>query len=94
MLRGVWQEEQLHSPEHKVLNPSISDSASSVLCLSQSCSSKDPATFCKLKLFPTIRPKNIPGHQGGALEVEVAECLDIARAIGKVQSQRSGFRYV
>ncbi len=27
----------------------------------------------------------MPGLQGGALEVEVAECMDIARAVGIVQ---------
>jgi hypothetical protein len=62
------------------------NSAFPVLCPIQSCSSEDPATLCKLKLlFPVIRPKNMPGLGGGAPEVEVAKCLDIARAIGIVQ---------
>jgi hypothetical protein len=59
-------------PEHKV-SPSTSDSASPVLCPSQSCSSEDPATFYKLKLFPIIRHINIPDLREGAPEAEMAE---------------------
>ncbi len=62
MLRGVAIREATHTPspppEHKVLSPSTSDSASPVICPTQSCSSEDPATFANSNSSsPSSAPK-------------------------------------